>query len=74
MSRDMLVCDIDSAVEALIADITEKRIRHLPVMDGDLLAGMVSVGDLLTLRLAEAEYGTSGRLDGLFQKKGIRPL
>ncbi len=74
MTSELLVCDLDSSVEALIVDVTENRIRHLPVMDGDRLVGVVSVGDLLKLRIAEAEYGTSGRLDGLFQKKGVRPL
>ena len=74
MADELWVCDIDSSVEALISDVTEHRIRHLPVLDNDVVAGVVSVGDLLKLRLAVAEYGTSGRLNGLFQKKGIRRL
>ena len=74
MADDILVCDLDSSVEALIVDVTERRVRHLPVMDGDRLVGVVSVGDLLKLRLAEAEYGQISRLNGLFKKKGVRVL
>lgn len=74
MVDKLLVCDLDSSVEALIPDVTERRLRHLPVMDGDRLVGVVSVGDLLKLRLATAEYGESSRLNGLFQKKSVRPL
>lgn len=74
MPSELFVCDLDSSVEALIFDVTEHRIRHLPVMDGDRMVGLASVGDLLKLRLAEAEYTTKKRLDGLFQKKGVRSI
>jgi CBS domain-containing protein len=74
MTRNLMVCDPDSAVEALIMDMTKHRIRHLPVMDGNQLIGLVSVGDLLNLRIAELEDGGLSRLEGLFKKKGLRPL
>lgn len=75
MARELWICDLDSSIEALITDVNKHHIRHLPVMDGDSLAGVVSITDLLDLRLAKAEYGeTTKRLDGLFQKKGVRPL
>jgi CBS domain-containing protein len=74
MSSELWICDLDSSVEALITDVKKHRIRHLPVMDGDILAGVVALVDLLDLRIAAAEYGETGRLDGLFQKKGVRRL
>ncbi len=74
MPSELWICDLDSSVVALIADVKKHHIRHLPVMDGDMLAGVVSVTDLLDLRLADAEYGTGRRLEGLFQKKGVRRL
>lgn len=74
MTRELIVCDLDSGVDALIVAITKQRIRHLPVMDGDQLVGLVSVGDLLKLRIAELQQGGGTRLEGLFQKKGTRTL
>jgi len=74
MSRNLMVCDPDSALDKLIVEMTKHRIRHLPVMDGDQLIGLVSVGDLLNLRIAELEDGGRTRFEGLFQRKGLRPL
>ncbi len=50
--RDIMTADLFCATpEKTIAEcleiMTEKRIRHLPVMDGERLAGMVSIGDLV---------------------------
>jgi len=56
MTRD-IVCAIPSqTVEECLAVITEKRCRHLPVMDGDQLIGMVSIGDLVKASIAEKEF------------------
>jgi CBS domain-containing protein len=48
----------DSVVGAL-ALMTDRRIRHLPVVDGGRLVGMVSIGDLVKRRIAEAEREAS---------------
>ena len=74
MPSELWICDLDSSIEALIADVKKHHIRHLPVMDGDVLAGVVSVTDLVDLRVAKAQYSTGKRLDGLFRKKGVRRL
>jgi CBS domain-containing protein len=39
--------------------MTENKIRHLPVMDGDRLAGIVSIGDLVNAHLQMAEQENS---------------
>ncbi|MDX2080475.1 MAG: CBS domain-containing protein [Terrimicrobiaceae bacterium] len=44
----------DSVVEAMEL-MTDRRIRHLPVMESGQLAGLVSIGDLVKRRIAEAE-------------------
>ena len=38
--------------------MTERRIRHLPVVDDGKLTGMVSLGDLVKAKLADAEFET----------------
>ena len=45
---DKLVClDPGCSVQDCMALMTQKRIRHLPVLDGPHLAGLVSIGDLV---------------------------
>lgn len=43
-----------AAVEAL-GLMTDRRVRHLPVMEGERLIGMVSIGDLVKARIEAAE-------------------
>ena len=49
------VCAIrpDQSVEDAMSVMTKKRIRHLPVMDGDKLVGLVSIGDLVKAIIKE---------------------
>jgi CBS domain-containing protein len=41
-----------------MARMTENRVRHLPVMDGDRLLGLVSIGDLVKDIISEQEFIT----------------
>jgi CBS domain-containing protein len=55
MTRDLhTATPHDSVVEAL-GQMTDRRIRHLPVMEDGRLAGMVSIGDLVKARIGEVE-------------------
>ena len=43
-------------VEECMALVTEKRIRHLPVMDGEKLVGIISIGDLVKSIISEQKF------------------
>ena len=47
VSAEMIAVAPDHTVEDCMRLMTEKRIRHLPVIDGDRLVGIVSIGDLV---------------------------
>lgn len=55
MTPDVITCRPGDAVRDIMALITVKRIRHIPVCDGDRLLGIVSIGDVLKSRLDEKE-------------------
>lgn len=43
-------------VSECMALMTDKRIRHLPIMDGDTLCGMISIGDLVKAIIADQQF------------------
>lgn len=47
MTRDVITVSPDRSVSDCMRIVTEHRIRHLPVVDGDELVGIVSIGDLV---------------------------
>jgi CBS domain-containing protein len=53
MTKDLIVGKNDDEVEETMAVLTEAHIRHLPVMDGDRIAGMISIGDLVKSQMHE---------------------
>ena len=57
MSAPAITVDSQTDVFQALALITERRIRHLPVVDGGQIRGIVSIGDLVKYRmeLIEAE-------------------
>jgi CBS domain-containing protein len=56
MSTDVVTCSAGDGVDRLMALMTDRRIRHLPVVDErGHLAGIVSIGDVVKARLAELE-------------------
>ncbi len=56
MAAPVICVGPDQSVNECMALMTEKRIRHLPVMDGDELVGMVSIGDLVKSVIAEQQF------------------
>jgi CBS domain-containing protein len=55
MSTDVVVCTPTEGVEAIMNLMTERRIRHVPVVEDDRLCGLVSIGDVVKSRIGELE-------------------
>ena len=49
---------LDTPVEEAMEIMTERRFRHLPVMQNDRLCGIVSIGDLVNYRIHRTERET----------------
>ncbi|NOZ95573.1 MAG: CBS domain-containing protein [Acidobacteria bacterium] len=46
MSKDVIAIHPEATVEGAMAVMTERRCRHLPVLEGETIVGLVSIGDL----------------------------
>jgi CBS domain-containing protein len=56
MTRNVITCELADTVDQLMAEMTNRRIRHFPVVEGGRLCGIVSIGDVVKSRLDEVEY------------------
>ena len=56
MSTPATTCEPADSIAELMAEMTNRRIRHLPVVSNGRLVGIVSIGDLVKSRLDEIEY------------------
>ncbi len=55
MTRGVIVAGLDESIDDGLSRMTDRRVRHLPVVDGARLVGIVSIGDLVKHRIAKAE-------------------
>jgi CBS domain-containing protein len=59
MTRNVVTCDPADTVQELMAEMTNRRFRHFPVVRDGRLCGIVSIGDLVKNRLDEVEFEAS---------------
>jgi CBS domain-containing protein len=55
MTTVVVVCSPEDSINHVMKLMTQRRVRHLPVKEGDQLVGIISIGDVLKHRLDEVE-------------------
>ena len=56
MSSNPIIAVPEDEVAYIMGIMTHNRIRHLPILDGERLAGMISIGDVVKAQLEAAEF------------------
>lgn len=55
MTKSVVTCREADTIDRLMAEMTAHRFRHMPVVERSRLCGLVSIGDVVRMRIAEAE-------------------
>ncbi len=53
MTKELVGCSRDDAADEVLTKMTEGRFRHMPVMEGGEMVGLISIGDVVKARLSE---------------------
>ncbi len=67
MTRRVVTCRESDTVGHLMQLMTERRIRHLPVVEDGRLVGIISIGDVVKHRVAEVEHEAIAMRDYISQ-------
>lgn len=63
MTENVITCSKKDSIDTIMGVMTNKRFRHLPVVEDGRLTGIVSIGDVVQQRIAEAELEASAMRD-----------
>ena len=55
MTKEVICCAPEDTVDQVMATMTERRFRHLPVRHGGRIVAMISIGDVVKQKVEEAE-------------------
>jgi CBS domain-containing protein len=64
MTRNPVCCTKEDSADTVLARMTDGRFRHLPVVEGERLVGIVTIGDVVKARLQELSMEKSA-LEGM---------
>jgi len=53
MTRQVITCTRSDKAVAVLSTMTESRFRHMPVVEGDQMVGIITIGDVVKYRLEE---------------------
>jgi CBS domain-containing protein len=56
MTADVVVCAPSDLVDGVLQTMTDRRVRHLPVLENGRLVGLVSIGDLVKSRIDDLRH------------------
>jgi len=63
MTSPPITVDRATKIDQALALMTKRRIRHLPVLDGDTMCGFISIGDLVKSRFDEVQHEAEAMRD-----------
>jgi predicted transcriptional regulator len=70
MIKEVFSVSPDQSIEQCMQLMTDKRIRHLPVLDKDNLIGLISIGDVVRELISNKEF-TINQLENYIQGRGF---
>ncbi len=56
MTKDLIIGVPDDDLNYVMAVMTKNKIRHLPILEGGKLAGIISIGDVVNAHVEESDY------------------
>lgn len=63
MTEKVITCTPKDSIASVMGLMTDKRIRHVPVVENDKLLGIISIGDVVKERIAETEHEAAALRD-----------
>ncbi|MBK5198465.1 MAG: CBS domain-containing protein [Methyloceanibacter sp.] len=63
MTKTVVTCREADTIDRIMAEMTAHRFRHMPVVERGRLIGLVSIGDVVRMRIAEAEMEAAAMRD-----------
>lgn len=55
MTKNVFTVTSEASIDDVMGIMTNSKIRHVPVLDGDQLKGLISIGDVVKRKIADAE-------------------
>lgn len=63
MTSRVLTVTPENSIDEVMAIMTNSRIRHVPVLNGDEICGLISIGDIVKRKISDAESETAALRD-----------
>ena len=63
MTRNVETCEPDHTIDNVMERMSQGRFRHMPVVEGGKLTGIISIGDIVKSKISQLEHKTSAMRD-----------